>query len=58
VMVDSEEEEGTGTDNNSTVIRTNRLMQMEMSNLASRAVQLNQLKYKGYPIRNSSQTGY
>ena len=38
-MVDSEEE-GTGTDNDSTVLRSNRLMQKEMSNLASRAVQL------------------
>ena len=40
-MVDSEEE-GTGTDddNASTVLRSNRTMAMEMSNLASRAVQL------------------
>ena len=40
-MVDSEEE-GTGTDddNASTVLRSNRMMAMKMSNLASRSVQL------------------
>ena len=40
-MVDTEEE-GTGTDddNSSTVVRSNRMMAMEISNLASRSVQL------------------